>query len=94
MKKYLIAFAAASLVACAGYQAKLATAKEKAKDLKEKIECRAKVIEPYLEYVLDNDLPAILEGADISDILDVTGMAKEECDKIKAEFKACGHIEL
>lgn len=78
---------------CAGYQAKLENAQKKAKDLAVKVECRAKVVAPYLDYVLEADLPAVLDGADISDVLAVSGVAKAEVEKVKAEFKACGALK-
>lgn len=90
----LISALVASAVGCAGYQAKLENAQAKAKDLKEKVECRARVIEPYVAYILEADLPAVLDGASIEDILDVSGAAEAEIAKVKAAFAACGKLSL
>lgn len=95
MKKLVVIGAVvASVVGCAGYQAKLENAQAKARDAAEKVECRVAVIKPYLEYVLEADLPAVLDGADISDVLAVSGAAKEEVAKVKEAFAACGKIVL
>lgn len=84
----------ASVVGCAGYQAKLENAQAKAKDAAEKVMCRAEVVKPYVEYILEADLPAVLDGADISDVMAVSGAAKEEVAKVKEAFAACGKIKL
>jgi hypothetical protein len=84
----------ASVVGCAGYQSKIDNAQMKARDTYAKVVCRAKVVEPYVEYVLESDLPKVLEGADVSDILDVAGLAEAEVKEVKAAFAACGKIEL
>jgi hypothetical protein len=95
MKKLIVLSAVVlSAVGCAGYQAKLENAQAKAKDVKEKVECRAKVILPYLDYVMEVDLPAVLEGSDISDILAMSEATQDEVEKVKAAFKACGKIEI
>ena len=93
MKKLVVLSAVVlSAVSCAGYQAKLENAQVKAQDVKEKVECRAKVILPYLDYVLEADLPAVLEGSDISDILAMSEAAEDEVAKVKAAFAACGKL--
>lgn len=84
----------ASVVGCAGYQGKLEDAQMKAKDVYAKVQCRAKVVAPYVDYALEQDLPAILEGSSIDDILAMSGVVKDEADKVKAAFAACGKIEL
>lgn len=84
----------ASVVGCAGYQGKLEDAQMKAKDVYAKVQCRAKVVLPYVDLILEQDLPAILEGSSIDDVLDMSGAAKDEADKVKAAFAACGKIEL
>ncbi len=93
MKKLLAVCCVVGLSACAGYQAKLENAMSKAKDLKAKIECRAKVLNPYVDYVLESDLPAYLEGASIDTVLEVANVVVPEFDVIKAEFKACAAAE-
>jgi hypothetical protein len=92
MKKLVVLSAVVLAAGCAGYQAKLDNAQAKAKDLKQKVECRAKVLVPYLDFVLEQDLPALLDGADIADILAVSGTAEAEADKVKAAFAACGKL--
>lgn len=92
--KYLVIAGVVGLFACAGYQAKLEDAKTKANDLKEAVECRADVVKPYLEYVTGEDLVAVLEGADIKDLLEMAGVAKTEFEAAKAAFAACGDLSL
>lgn len=89
-----IAVVFASVIGCAGYQGKLDNAQAKAKDAAGKVVCRAKVVAPYVDFILEADLPAVLDGADISDVLAVSGAAKEEVAKVKEAFAACGKIEL
>ncbi len=84
----------ASVVGCAGYQSRLDDAQTKARDLKEKVVCRAKVIGPYVAYALEADLPALLDGADIADLMAVSGAVDAEVAEVKAAFAACGKIEL
>ena len=84
----------ASAVGCAGYQAKLDNAQTKAKDVVQRVECRAKVVSPYLDFVLEQDLPAILDGASVEDMLAMSGEAEAEVAKVKAAFAACGKITL
>jgi hypothetical protein len=93
MIKYLAVAAVACSFACAGYQAKLNDAMAKAKDIKAKVECRAKVLDPYVNYILEQDIPAYLDGADITTVLEVADVVVPEFDKIKAEFKACSAAE-
>ncbi len=93
MKKFLAITTVLALSACAGYQAKLNDAMAKAKDLKAKIECRAKILNPYVDLVLAEDLPALLDGADITTVLEVANVVVPELDVIKAEFKACSAAE-
>ncbi len=89
MKKLLAVCCVVGLSACAGYQAKLNDAMAKAKDIKAKVECRAKVLDPYVNYILEQDIPAYLDGADVTDVLVVAGVVDVEFAKVKAEFKAC-----
>ncbi len=84
----------ASVVGCAGYQGKIEDAQLKARDVYAKVQCRAKVVLPYVDLILESDLPKVLEGSSIDDILDMSGVAKDEADKVKAAFAACGKIEL
>lgn len=92
MKKLLVLGAVALSVGCAGYQAKLDTAKGKAEDLYKKVECRAEVLKPYLDYVTGDDLVKCLEGADIADVLAVAGEADQKVKEVKAAFAACGKL--
>lgn len=94
MIKYLtVAAVALSVSACAGYQAKLNDAMAKAKDIKAKVECRAKVLDPYVDYILEQDIPAYLDGADVTDVLVVASVFDVEFSKVKAAFKACSAAE-
>jgi len=92
MKKLFVLGAVVLAAGCAGYQAKLDSAQAKAKDLKQRVECRAKVLVPYLDFVLESDLPALLDGADLSDVMAVSGEAEAEVAKVKAAFAACGKL--
>jgi hypothetical protein len=93
-KLLVIGMVVASVVGCAGYQAKLEDAQMKAKDLAVKVECRAAIVRPYVEYILEADLPAVLDGASIEDVLSVAGVVEAEALKVKEAFAACGKIEL
>ncbi len=93
MKKLLAVCCVVGLSACAGYQAKLENAMEKARDLKAKIDCRAKILYPYVDLILEEDLPALLEGADVTTVLEVANVVMPEFAVIKAEFKACAAAE-
>jgi hypothetical protein len=84
----------ASVVGCAGYQSKIENAQMKARDTYAKVVCRAKVVAPYVDLILEQDLPAILEGSSIDDLLAMSGAVKDEADKVKAAFATCGKIEL
>lgn len=93
MKNLIAILAVASLCACAGLQTKLADAKSKAKDLYPRVECRAKVIEPYIDFALAEDLPELLEGLKSVDyLLEVAGVVSQEAKDIKAAFAACGKL--
>ncbi len=93
MKKLLAVCCVVGLSACAGYQAKLENAMEKARDVKAKVDCRAKILNPYVDLILAQDLPAYLEGASIDAVLDTAEVVMPEFEKIKAEFKACAAAE-
>lgn len=93
MKNLIAILGIASLFACAGVQAKLADAKALAKDKAPKVECRAKVLEPYVDAILAADLPAILDGLQsFEGALEAAGVLKEEVAKVQAEFAACGKL--
>jgi hypothetical protein len=93
MKKLAVVLGVIGLVGCAGAQAKLADAKSKAKDLYPKVECRAKVIEPYVDMILAEDLPAVLEGLkDVEFVLELAGKTNEEVKAVKAAFAECGKL--
>ena len=94
MNKLVIGMLVASVVGCAGYQAKLDSAQAKARDLAERVECRAKIVAPYVEYILEADLPAVLDGASIEDVLSVAGVVEAEAKKVKEAFAACGKLSL
>lgn len=93
MKKLVAVLGIASLFACVGVQKKLADAKAAAKDAAPKVECRAKVVEPYLDFLLAADLPAILDGLQsFEGALEAAGVLKEEVANVKASFAACGKL--
>lgn len=93
MKKLIAVLAVASLFGCAGLQTKLKNAKNKASDAYPKVECRAEVILPYVDYILEADLPAILDGLqDIDYVLEVAGVVSQEAKEVKAAFAACGKL--
>jgi hypothetical protein len=90
MKKFVAIVSLIAVAAgCVGVQKKLADAKAVAKAELPVLECRAKVIEPVLDYVLSTDVKALLEGADITDYLVMAGLAKAEVDEAVAAFEAC-----
>jgi hypothetical protein len=93
-KLVVIGMVVASVVGCAGYQGKLEDAQMKARDVYAKVQCRAKVVLPYVDLILAEDLPKVLEGSSIDDILDMSGAAEKEVAEVKAAFAACGKIEL
>jgi hypothetical protein len=93
MKKLVAVLGVLSLVACAGVQAKLADAKSKASDAYPKVECRAKVIDPYVDFILAADLPAILDGLQsFEGALEAAGVLKEEVANVKQAFANCGKL--
>jgi hypothetical protein len=77
---------------CAGVQAKLADAKSKATDAYPKVECRAEVILPYVDFILAEDLSKYLDGMSVTEILVAAGVAQEEFKAAEAAFKACGGL--
>lgn len=93
MKKLVAVLSVIALAGCAGTQQKLVDAKAKAKDLGPKIECRAKVVEPYIDFILEQDLPELLDGLkNVDYVLEVAGVLKAEADATKAAFAACGKL--
>lgn len=92
MKKLIAVCVAVALCACAGYQKKVDDAKSKAKDLAERVECRAKVLAPYVEFATSEQLTEFLEGADIGELLDAVETSKDAVKQVKADFAACGKL--
>lgn len=93
MMKLVTVLGVLSMVACVGVQSKLADAKAHVKDAYPKVECRAKVIEPYVDYVLAVDLPDLLDGLkDIDYVLEVAGVVSQEAKDVKQAFAACGKL--
>lgn len=93
MNKVVAILGVLSLCACAGLQTKLADAKAKVKEAGPKVECRAKVIEPYVDAILAADLPDVLEGLkSFEGALEAAGYLKEEIENVKAEFAKCGKL--
>jgi hypothetical protein len=79
-------------VGCVGVQKKLADAKSAAKDALPKVECRIKVVEPYVDFILAEDLSKYLDGLSITEVLVAAGVAQEEYEAADAAFKACGKL--
>lgn len=93
MNKLIPVLSILTFVACAGVQTKLADAKAHAKDLAPRVECRAKILEPYLDAVLAADLPDVLDGLkSFEGALEAAGYLKEEVAAIKSEFAKCGKL--
>lgn len=92
MKKLIAVCVAVALFGCAGYQKKVDEAKAHAKDAAEKVECRVKVLEPYLSYITSEQLTDFLEGADIGELLDAVETSKDAVKQVKADFAACGKL--
>jgi hypothetical protein len=92
MKNLIPLVVLVSLFGCASYQKKVDEAKSHAKDAAEKVECRVKVLEPYLSYITSEQLTEFLEGADIGELLDAVEQSKAAVKQVKADFAACGKL--
>lgn len=92
MNKFLAIVSLIAVAGCAGVQAKLADAKAKATDAYPKVECRAEVILPYVDFILAEDLNKYLDGMSITEILVAAGVAQKEYQAVDAAFKACGKL--
>jgi hypothetical protein len=81
-----IALLAMSATACAGAQTKI-------NHVQAQVNCYIDLVEPYADYLTEEQIKSVLDGMDFSEIIAAAQFTKAEVDAVKAGIKVCKNLK-